>query len=59
MKLTAETLRAIADMLDRLAEVPGQVSQVKVHGLTVHVRQRDPQRDGSWYEVTRIEGLEG
>lgn len=52
------TLRAIADMLDRLAEVPGRVSQVQVHGLTVHVRHQDSQRDGSWYEVTEIEGME-
>jgi hypothetical protein len=57
--VTGDTLRAIVDTLDTLCASSMDITEFKVNGVTVGVRRRDDQRNGTYYVVTSITSVTG
>lgn len=54
LALTVFELRAIADAVESLTAVRGQIPYVDVAGHRVGLERHSDQRDGDWYTVTAI-----
>ena len=54
LAITAPELRAIADAVEALTQVPGSVPAIEVGGLQVGLRRHSDQREGDWYVITSI-----
>jgi hypothetical protein len=54
VELDVHDLGSLVAALQKIAEVPALVSELRVGSYAVSLRRHDDQRDGTWYVVTGI-----